>query len=517
MGLSIPEATRTSAANGAPASPLLFKPLTIILASLLAAAVIATVGSLSDICLGDENTHVRIAHVYAETGSRFPYDPIFAIDSRTSCIINATPLWHAGLAVLWRLTGTESQMMAQAYQAGFYLLLLLSVYFGVRRIWGDSAASWAWLLIATMPMVCAYSILLYQDVPGIAVSALGLFFLFRRNFLWAGFCLGAAYLVRMNMLSYVPWAVAFAAWWSGGSWKRRLTAAALVAAPVSVALGYDILWRLDAFGSGMGFGELDPIPVGLSASARGALSTKPEHFLVWNPDMIYDLRSLLMNVGIPFLACVCVGVVRAWDSVAKWVWACVGLALAGFVMVFAVPGYSQIRYMFPVIFVLVFICGRGGAHWRLLPWMKVVIIFACVAQAAATCGYVSHRRQISDNDKAAYAWIRENSPKDASIVYPEDVMVNQTGRRVIWRQINLAYFMTEARDEQRQELLKWFRVSHIAIPLRRIYDREKEGDHWGGYPRDFVEKAQSLPYLKKVYENPGFIIFEFNCQEQPRL
>ena len=54
-------AVSASTSNRQAGSPLTLKPLTIILASLLATAVIATVGSLSEVSLGDENAHVRQA------------------------------------------------------------------------------------------------------------------------------------------------------------------------------------------------------------------------------------------------------------------------------------------------------------------------------------------------------------------------------------------------------------------------------------------------------------------------
>jgi hypothetical protein len=371
----------TSQGNGAGASPLEFRPRTVIVASILAAAVIATAGSLSVISLGDETSHIRQTRAYAESGSRVPYDPLFSsIDNKDPRPFGAAPLWHAGLAILWRLIGSPSQMVAQIYQAGFYLLLLLSVYFGVRQIWNDSAASWAWLLIATMPMACAYSMLLYQDVPGIAVSALGLFLLFRRNFLWAGICLAGAYLVKMNMLSYAPWAVVFAAWWARGTWKRRLTAAVLVAVPLASALGYDIIWRMAIYGSIMGMcvGDLS----GLSANAMEALGARPANFAAWNPDTIYTPRSLLSHLGIPVVLGVGAAVVRAWDCVSKWMWVGVGLCCgvcaswraAGPVCLSGFPGLGYVGWQrsFPFATFTVALChdycrmcGAGGRCLRL--------------------------------------------------------------------------------------------------------------------------------------------------------
>ena len=138
------EAVPTSMSDREAGSPLTFKPLTVILASLLAAAVIATVGSLSEVSLGDENAHVRQTRSYMRSGTRVPYDPAcLSVDDRIRFAFAAQPLWHAGLALLWKAAGTDSDWLAQTYQAGLYLLLVLSVYFGARQIWSEEAASWA--------------------------------------------------------------------------------------------------------------------------------------------------------------------------------------------------------------------------------------------------------------------------------------------------------------------------------------------------------------------------------------
>jgi hypothetical protein len=499
----------TSQGNGAGASPLEFRPRTVIVASLLAAALIATAGSLSDISLGDENTHVRQARAYAESGYRVPCDPLSSsIDDRAPKPFSAGPAWHSGLAILWRLTGSPSQIVAQIYQAGFYLLLLLSVYFGVRQIWDNSAASWTWLLMVTMPMVCAYSILLLQDVPGIAVSALGLFLLFRRNFLWAGVCLGVAYLIKMNMLSYAPWAVVFAAWWAGGTWKRRVVSATMVAIPVVIALGYDIVWwRLPHYGGITGKIENTS---GLSAAALDVLQQRWHNFDRLAPNTIDEPLSILKNIGIPILAASFFAVFLAWRGVATWLWACFGLAVMGFVFVFALRDNLQVRYLFPAFLIWVLLCGQALREWRLPYSLKALVVAGCLAQGLATGVYVYHCRHIPACEKAAYAWIRENTPPEARILFPDPALTNQTGRAYLWGHLNPVRFLSDASDDARQEILTYFHVSYVAVSPRFVYDRQQQGQRIGGYPKDFVDKAPTLPYLEKVYENDGFLIFKFH-------
>ncbi|MBE3068938.1 MAG: glycosyltransferase family 39 protein [Planctomycetes bacterium] len=487
------------------------------MASLLAAAALGLLGSLSDISLGDECAHVRHARAYLEIGTRVPRDPLFARFPTNPVPFNGTPLWHAVLAALWYLTGRTSQTLAQAYQAGFYLLLVLSVYFGARRLWGLPEASWAWLVTATTPMVCAYSILLYQDVPGAAVSAMALLLLWRRRFFWTGVALAAAYLMKMNMLVFAPWAVVFAVWLAGGSWKHRLACAVLVGAPVAAAFAYDMGWRLTVYGDITGYRYPPTWPSGawISKAATQALMARPKGYATWKPFPVSDLRAVASHLGLPLLFGLLVAPFRARDFASKWLWGGLAVAVAGFAVVFLPLAGTQIRYLFPIVPVVGLLVGRAVGPWRFPRWLKIAVVAGCVLQAAAATAYVSHARQISEGDKAAYAWMREHARVPGRIMFPEQVLVNQTGRTYIWEELNPAYFMAEADDAAREEILRTFGVTHIAVPLRRLYDRRKEGDHAGGYARDFVESLEAKPYLSKVYANPEFLVFEVAPPPKP--
>jgi hypothetical protein len=498
------------AADSSGKTPFEVSARTVVAASVLAAAVIGLAGSWGDISLGDEGAHVRHVLAYLESGTRVPRDPLFAPYPTSSVTFSGTPLWHAGLAVLWRLTGGESQAPAQVYQAGFYLLLVLSVYFGARRIWGRPEASWAWLLAATMPMVCAYSLMLYQDVPGAAVSALAILLVWRRNFFWAGMALAAAYFTKMNMLVFAPWAVVLAAWWSGGPWTRRLACAAAVGVPAAAVLGYDLAWRVAAYGDIIGYKW--PVEwastMGLSGPAVRALTALPRGYAAWKPFPVSDAGAVISHLGPFLLAGALAAPFWARDVASKWIWACLAVAVAGFAVVFLPLAGTQIRYLLPAILVLVLLAGRAVGPWRLPRWLKIVVVAGCVLQAAAATAYVGHMRQIPEADKAAYAWIRDHAQEPGRIMFPEQVLTSQTGRPYIWHEVNPAYFMAEATDAVREEILRAFRVSYIAVPLRRVYDPGKEGRHDGGYARDFVEGLEAEPYLSKVYSNPEFLIFQ---------
>ena len=484
-----------------------FRPRTVVIASVMASLVLAALGCLGDICLGDECPHIRHARAYLQTGRRVPYDPIFASSNVRPVPFSGTPLWHAGLAGLWKLTGGESQCLAQAYQAGFYLLLLLSVYFGARRLWGPAEASWAWLLIATMPMVCVYSVVLYQDVPGVALSALAMLLLWRRNFLWCGVAMAAAYMTKMNVLTWAPWACLFALWWAGGPWQRRLSAAVRVAAPVAAVLAYDAVWRASVYDNWMGYAGR--FVSGLSREARTARTATPTRYVWWKPYPITDVKSILSHLGPLLSVGTLVGLLRARDLKSGWLWGGLALALGGLLTILVPGGTRQMRYILPTALAMAFLAGKALAGLRPPGWLRVLVVAGCVLQAALAAGFVCHKRRISDPEMAAYAWIRDNTPEDARILFPEQLLTNQTGRVYVWEAANPAYILTEATDAERALLLGDLGVTHVAVPLRRLYDPQEEGAHAGGYPRDFVEKLPALPGFEKVFENSDFLIYRF--------
>lgn len=499
-------------------TPLVFSTRVVVVASVLAAMAIAAVGSLSDVCLGDENPHVRHVRAQMRTFERVAYDPAFNVSPNMRLATYNTPLWHTGLAVLWRVTGRESQVLAQVYHALFYLLCVLSVYFAARRMWGASAASWAWILVATTPMVCAYSILLFQDVPGLAISALAVWMLWRKNYLSAGLALAAAYFTKMNMLSFAPWAVLFAGFWAGPSWKRRLRAAALVAAPVALIFAYDIAWRSCVYdGSLTGWRMSRSLQtakayVEYHAAVVAAARKSPGVYKYWQPFTVFELDSIVSNVGVAVLVALAVALLRAWDRASLWLWACLILAMAGFVVIFGQDGPAQVRYLLPLLLPAVLLGAKGLSRWRATRWVKAVVVAVCALQAVAACGHVWYARRIPEQEKQAYAWMRRNVAPNTRIMSPEQLITNQTGREFIWGYLWPAYFMSEADDETRIRMLKFFKVSHIAVPLRRTYDPAVEGNHAGGFNKDFVEQMRSAPYLEAVYDQPGFLIFRFRPQ-----
>lgn len=501
------------------ATPMDFGPRFVVIASLVLTLAIAAAGSLSEIALGDEVVHARQAKSFTRSWERLAFDPLWARPGIQDPLpYVGTPLWHVGLGALWRLVGHSSHIVAQVYQAGFYLLLLLSVYFATLQIWGRSAGAWAWLIAAAMPMYLTYSILLYQDVPGVAVSALAICLLCRRQFWWSGVAWAAAYLLKMNMLSFVPLAAVFAIWWADGSWKRRIIGALAIGLPVAAALGYDVMWRTEHYNGWMQ--EVFPGDAlqRLSNEARLAILTKPEHFVRFKPFAFYNPVSIVSHLGVPALAGIVAALWKCRDRGSLWLWAGVALCVAGFVIMFLLPGSANLRYLIPAVLLLTILGAVGLARIRLPQWLAWILVAGACLQVGVTLGYVYHQRHVPPADEAAYVYLRENAAPSTRIMFPERILMDRANRRVIWYALNPARFTTVATNETRKELLDFFNVSHLVVPLDRVYDPETEGRHDGGYPRPFIEEARTIPWLEEVFANEAMIIFRYtdlNCTPKP--
>jgi hypothetical protein len=121
------------------------------------------------------------------------------------------------------------------------------------------------------------------------------------------------------------------------------------------------------------------------------------------------------------------------------------------------------------------------------------------------------KRQLSPELKEAFEYIRNNVPKDALILYPEENLLIYGQRRVIWSAVKVfksgpdaglkAIFWGSTSEEMNRSL-RINEVNHILIKKSRIYD-DRGVCHFGGYPQSFVEKLPHLDGWVKIFENPG--------------
>jgi len=75
------------------------------LAALLVTLAAFVLGAVTDLSLGDGNYHLRKAEHFADAGRRLTHGPVYGPVVPPGIPYYDGPAWHAGLAILWRLTG----------------------------------------------------------------------------------------------------------------------------------------------------------------------------------------------------------------------------------------------------------------------------------------------------------------------------------------------------------------------------------------------------------------------------
>ena len=210
---------------------------------LVAAGFIALNGILTEVSLGDESHHYRLAqNVYTE-GKRVPFDPLYESGNPPGFFNNDPPLWHLILAFLWKVTGGISQRIAQIYHVVFFILLVWLTSLLAKETGGEEGSWFPALMIATVPMVVSFSTLFYMDIPMTALSTLSVYMILRKRYIEAGVASGLAYFTKLNSGFFLPGFLLLIFWNERkGFWNlvRKLTFFTL---PVLMIYVPDLYWR----------------------------------------------------------------------------------------------------------------------------------------------------------------------------------------------------------------------------------------------------------------------------------
>ncbi|MCX5648245.1 MAG: glycosyltransferase family 39 protein [Planctomycetota bacterium] len=492
----------------------------------LAAGIVLAAGLASDVVKGDEAYYSMFAEAWYDAGPlhRPVYNPLYP-SGEAGYYYTTEPLWPFVCSLVWNVTGVHA-WSAQALQAGFYALLLAAVYGLGRDLLGPRGALAALLATVAVPMVGAFSVLLYTDVPSAALSACVALALLRKRFLAAGVVMGLAYLTKRNTAFLAPAFVVWALWTEGSGWRRLGRVAAFVVPAVLVTLPdwfwrtahlpamYEpvslshILQRLKTF-----FSEQARVTLGSGGDADAA--TVAERLWTWlgpsaGASRLNNPADLLQYVGaaVPVLLGLYL-VRRAWDRRDARLWIAIGVYLVIFLLMFTLD--TEIRYAMPVIPLVAVVAARGLWGWCEKPWVLGLVGLAAFGHLGATAWHVGVQRTLTPGQRAVFEHLRTRTPPDDRILYPGEVMILQTRRQAVWSQLKnpetgrgcITGFLGETDPERIRRLLRANAVTHICIDERRVYvDR---GEVVGfGYPRSFVERLRTLPFLERVEgEWPG--------------
>ena len=72
------------------------------------------------------------------------------------------------------------------------------------------------------------------------------------------------------------------------------------------------------------------------------------------------------------------------------------------------------------------------------------------------------------------------------------------------------------REDDIKETMKINRLDYIVIDKSRIYD-DTVVKHFGGYPKSFVERLPTLPFVEKIFENQAMSIWVVAVRNEDRF
>lgn len=466
----------------------------LVLAGIASALLLFIVGVQSDVFLGDEAYHYTFVKGIYEARSRILSNPIYAPYPKLDYFYFDVPLWHGLLAGIWRVAGSPSTVLAQGYQVFYFLILIGSSYFLGRRLYGERTGVMGMLIALSVPLMVAFSILLYLDVPVAAWATFSLWLIHRRNWLFSGIGVGAMLLTKVNSFLLLPGLAILIVLQSNPSWMERLKAFFLVGLPATLINLPELYFRKTHFG----FFYYTPPQYIPKEGPPGAVVFEPSSLYLqpWNL-ILYTGAILWIGLGLYFGK-------RLLEKKDWFLWIPIGTYLLFFPFLFH---YSlPVRHLSPILAPLALLGGKGLASIN-HKVIRYVLISLCFLQLLAVSGKVYFERQIPAGIQESFRYIQKHSSPRDVFLYPEENLVLYTQRPIVWSHIvELPKLFWQAEGEEIRQILKKYEVSYIAIKKDRILD-DPSVQHTGGYPRSFVQKLPRQTFLELAFDNPEVSIW----------
>jgi hypothetical protein len=448
-------------------------------------------------------------------------------------------LWHFLLAIIWKATGGISFIVAQIYHAFYYYLLAFLTFVLGKELYNKEVGIYSAVLVATVPMVAAFSVILYSDILSVVFSVLCVLLVIKKKYLWAGVSLGMVYLAKRNGLLFVP-AIILIVFYEQVSLKVKLRNLLIIFAIASVIIFPDIYWRKQVFK------EMPPsiwssvtkimqrattpvtkiikrahtastAPIASTPTASAPIASAPTGdvasfanlaagdypFLKYFKDYLF-----LSYFGLTLILCLIIYFFHKYKWFKKQDIILWTLIISYILLYLYFMGLcKEMRYLMQIIPFVEILAARSIVSIRKRP-VKIVIILICIFQLFATVCYVCLKRRVPQGLKDSFAYVKENTPRDADILYLEYVGMEMADRKIRWSKFGLLDKIFWEPDAQ--EVLcamEEMSIDYILIRNSRVYD-DQNMRYIGGYPKSFVERLSTLPFVRLIYENSQASVWE---------
>ncbi|MDY6861400.1 MAG: hypothetical protein SV062_00250 [Thermodesulfobacteriota bacterium] len=471
-------------------------------------------GINSNIYLGDEVYHYRLAEQIYTTKTRPIYDPLIHSTEKNQRKFMVAILWHTLLAGIWILTGKASQLTAQIYQALYYFLLVFFTYLLSFKYFKDKkTAVISTILVSTIPMFGAYSTMLYLDIGISFLTVLGFLLFFKERYFWQGVVLALMFLEKRNGYFFLPIFILCILLFTQTSFKKRITNIFFLLLPLIILTLPDIYFRYVKLGSI----TFHPPPLN-----HPPYSNNFSNFIFIHPESwSYSPSNFIKYLGIPFYISLFFYIYYCLKRKIKYkddmIFLISSFVYLGFYLYFFKNNLSM-RYLCPIIPVVCIFMSRGIYVFVFKNQTKkfnltFIILILGVIQFFSAIGYVYTQRKIPEEVWQAYNFIEENTSSQARFMAVRPALSLYTGRKSIWHSDaslhELGYLFWKANDKEVKEILHYNKIDYLFVDTDRIHD-DSEIKDIKHYPLSFIKKLYKFSFLKLVFNNKSVHIWKIN-------
>ncbi len=503
----------------------------IILPVIIASVSLIIFGLCSKPFLGDEIYHFRFAKDAYNSNSRPVFDSQYGTSEMPTILYTSPPLWNLLLAILWKITGGISTCVAQCYQVIFYVIIIFVTYLIGRELYSEKEAKISSLLVATVPMILSFSIILYTDIPAVALSLVGILYTIKKKFLLAGLFWGFALLTKNNSAFFIPAIILLFLFVTDDKIITKLKNTFLIFSPFCILYFIDFRWRSSAF-SNVSLGAIQGISplklsheTGIFGTWKAIISNlwfnriSPNTILLKAKSTEYlsshllNIKDMSMYLGIVLLILAILYLLRKkYEKKDMYL----GVFIISYVIsTFVLIGWNtDIRYFMPIVPLLCILFSKSITDID-NTWIKRLLICACIFQFIVTVPYVSYKRNITPQIEDAFNFIKNNIPVNSLLLYPEPNIQEYAQRKVIWSNFkpstSLRNVFWPEDINTIKDAISSNNIDYIVIKKTRCYN-DVELKHIGGYPNSFVKKLPNYEFVKLIFDNKEVAVWEIEKQ-----